>query len=150
MNSKKIKNIQIVDEDTSMYSIEVDGNHNYYSTGNLLSKNCVIIADEIQNLTIKQMEMLVTRLGKNSRLILCGDTSQVDLKNKRDSGLQFLIDMASNIEGINVYEFKTNHRHPIVDKLLEKFNGTDNQPSSTVNKAVDNILTEVNNIIEYK
>lgn len=120
-----------------------------YMRGRTLN-NCVIIADEIQNLTIKQMEMLVTRLGKNSRLILCGDTSQVDLKNKRDSGLQFLIDMASNIEGINVYEFKTNHRHPIVDKLLEKFNGTDNQPSSTVNKAVDNILTEVNNIIEYK
>lgn len=84
--------------------------------------NGIILADEIQNLTIKQMEMLVTRLGKYGRLILCGDTSQVDLKNKKDSGLQFLIDMSTNIENVNVYEFKTNHRHPVVDKLLENFN----------------------------
>jgi phosphate starvation-inducible PhoH-like protein len=84
--------------------------------------NGIILADEIQNLTIKQMEMLVTRLGKNGRMILCGDISQVDLKNKKDSGLQFLINMVKDIEGINVYEFKTNHRHPILDKLLERFN----------------------------
>ena len=88
--------------------------------------HAIVVADEIQNLTKKQMEMLVSRLGKNSRMILCGDISQVDLKNKNDSGLQHLINMSVGIEGINVYEFKTNHRHPIVDKLLEQFNLNNN------------------------
>jgi phosphate starvation-inducible PhoH-like protein len=108
--------------------------------------NAIIIADEIQNLTKKQMEMLIGRLGKGSRMILCGDTSQVDLKNKKDSGLQYLIDLVENIKDVNVYELKTNHRHPVLDLLLDKFNNNNDIKKSNVNSSIE----EINNIIEYK
>lgn len=116
-----------------------------YTRGRTLS-NSIIIADEVQNLTKKQMEMLVGRLGKNSRMILCGDISQVDLKNKKDSGLQYLINIIKDIKDINVYELKSNHRHPVLDVLLERFNN-ENIKST---KDFDKTISEINDIIEYK
>lgn len=52
--------------------------------------NSIVIVDEAQNVTHEQMEMIVTRIGINSKMIICGDDHQVDLKNKRDSGFKFL------------------------------------------------------------
>ncbi len=49
----------------------------------------IAIVDEAQNVTHEQMEMIVTRLGLRSKMIICGDDNQVDLKNKRDSGFRF-------------------------------------------------------------
>ena len=51
----------------------------------------VIIVDEAQNVTHEQMEMIVTRIGLRSKMIVCGDDYQVDLKSKRDSGFKILI-----------------------------------------------------------
>ena len=53
--------------------------------------NSVIIVDEAQNVTHEQMEMIVTRIGLRSKMIICGDDHQVDLKSKRDSGFKFFV-----------------------------------------------------------
>ena len=54
-------------------------------------------------------------------MLLTGDSAQIDLKNKRDSGLPYLYEMRDKIQGLGVYELKTNHRHPIVDDILRYF-----------------------------
>lgn len=83
--------------------------------------NSFVIVDESQNVTKGQMEMILSRLGVNSKMILTGDASQSDLKSKKDSAFQYLYDMAGKVPGFNLYELKTNHRHPIVDSILTFF-----------------------------
>lgn len=83
--------------------------------------NACVIVDESQNVTKAQMEMILSRLGINSKMMLTGDISQIDLKQKKDSGLPYLFNMNGKIEGLGVYELKTNHRHPIVDSILKYF-----------------------------
>ena len=58
----------------------------------------VVIVDEAQNVTHEQMEMIVTRIGLRSKMIICGDDHQVDLKSKRDSGFRFLYSAARGIK----------------------------------------------------
>jgi phosphate starvation-inducible PhoH-like protein len=67
------------------------------------------------------MEMILSRLGTNSKMLICGDVTQTDLKNKKDSGFPYLFNMVSSVPGLGVYELKTNHRHPIVDNILNYF-----------------------------
>ena len=86
--------------------------------------NACVIVDESQNVTKAQMEMILSRLGINSKMMLTGDISQIDLKQKKDSGLPYLFNMNNKIEGLGVYELKTNHRHPIVDDILKYFEET--------------------------
>jgi phosphate starvation-inducible PhoH-like protein len=88
--------------------------------GRTFVNSCVIV-DESQNVTKAQMEMILSRLGINSKMILTGDANQIDLKQKKDSGLPYLFNMKGKIEGLGVYELKTNHRHPIVDSILQYF-----------------------------
>ena len=83
--------------------------------------NACVIVDESQNITRGQMEMILSRLGVHSKMILTGDLSQTDLKNKKDSGLPYLFNMANTVPGLGVYELKTNHRHPIVEDILRHF-----------------------------
>lgn len=83
--------------------------------------NACVIVDESQNVTKAQMEMILSRLGINSKMMLTGDSAQIDLKNKKDSGLPYLYEMRDRIDGLGVYELKTNHRHPIVDDILSYF-----------------------------
>jgi len=91
--------------------------------GRTFVNSCVIV-DESQNVTKPQMEMILSRLGINSKMILTGDISQIDLKQKKDSGLPYLFNMKDKINGLGVYELKTNHRHPIVDDILKYFEET--------------------------
>ena len=81
--------------------------------------NSYIIVDEAQNVTHEQLEMIVTRLGLYSKMIICGDDHQVDLKNRRDSGFRFLYSVAHRIKDMCAITLKTNHRNPIVEDLLE-------------------------------
>ena len=83
--------------------------------------NACVIVDEAQNVTKSQMEMILSRLGTNSKMLICGDISQTDLKNKKDSGFPYLFNMTGIIKGLGSYELKTNHRHPIVDSILNFF-----------------------------
>tara|TARA_R100001079_G_scaffold110669_1_gene86934 strand:- start:8523 stop:9206 length:684 start_codon:yes stop_codon:yes gene_type:complete len=77
----------------------------------------VIIIDECQNLDNEQTLMILQRLGKGSKMLFCGDTDQVDLKNASTSGLAFLQSI-TNLSGFYVKNLETNHRHPILDNIL--------------------------------
>ena len=83
--------------------------------------NCIVIVDEAQNVTHEQMEMIVTRIGKGSKMIICGDDAQVDLKKRSDSGFKFLYKAASKIKKLEAITLKTNHRDPIVEDLLRYY-----------------------------
>jgi len=74
-----------------------------------------------QNVTHEQMEMIVTRLGVRSKMIICGDDHQVDLKSKRDSGFKFLYTAARKVKKMVGVTLLTNHRDPIVDDLLDLY-----------------------------
>jgi len=81
----------------------------------------VVIVDEAQNVNSNQTEMIVGRLGLNSKMIFCGDTSQIDLKNKKESGIDFFKTLESRVEGVKVITLLQNHRHPIVPKILDVY-----------------------------
>ena len=80
--------------------------------------NACVILDEAQNVTNNQMEMVLGRLGVASKIMICGDISQIDLKVKKDSGLDFLNTVESRVEGVKIISLKKNHRHPIVPEIL--------------------------------
>ena len=81
----------------------------------------VVIVDEAQNVTHEQMEMIVTRIGLRSKMIICGDDIQVDLKNKRDSGFRFLYKGARKIKNLEAITLFQNHRDPIVGDLINYY-----------------------------
>jgi phosphate starvation-inducible PhoH-like protein len=83
--------------------------------------NAYVIVDEAQNITDEQMEMIVTRLGLGSKMIICGDVSQIDLKHKNDSGFAFITSCAERVNGMVSIELKENHRHQIVDLLIDEY-----------------------------
>ena len=81
----------------------------------------ILILDEAQNADLRQIMLVVTRMGQNSKIIICGDTSQIDLRNRKDSGLDFMNTLAARIGGVNVIQLKKNHRHPIVPEILDVY-----------------------------
>ena len=87
-------------------------------------KNCFAILDEAQNATETQIKMFLTRIGENSKLVVNGDPSQIDLINKSQSGLIKSTKLLKNIEEIKIIEF--NHkdvvRHPLVSKIIRAYN----------------------------
>ena len=86
-------------------------------------KNCFAILDEAQNATETQIKMFLTRIGENSKLVVNGDPSQVDLINKKHSGLVKSRDILKNLEEIKVIEFDHNDvvRHPLVSKIIKAY-----------------------------
>ena len=86
-------------------------------------KNCFAILDEAQNATETQIKMFLTRIGENSKLVVNGDPSQVDLINKRDSGLIKSRNLLKELEEIKVIEFDHNDvvRHPLVSKIIKAY-----------------------------
>lgn len=81
----------------------------------------IVIVDEAQNVNNNQTEMIIGRLGLNSRMIFCGDTSQIDLRNKKESGIDFFKTLESRVSGVKVIVLKQNHRHPIVPEILDVY-----------------------------
>tara|TARA_R100001591_G_scaffold100790_1_gene107345 strand:+ start:759 stop:1436 length:678 start_codon:yes stop_codon:yes gene_type:complete len=90
-----------------------------YMRGRTFLDSCVIV-DECQNLDHEQTLMILQRIGLNSRMMFCGDTDQVDLKKNGDSGLNFLRGI-KNVEGLHSIELLKNHRHPILDGILDVY-----------------------------
>ncbi len=80
-----------------------------------------VIVDEAQNVTHKQMEMIVGRLGRGSKMMICGDLRQKDLKGHKRSGFPFLLNKTKSIHQVGNIELFTNHRHKVVDKLLSLY-----------------------------
>jgi phosphate starvation-inducible protein PhoH len=67
------------------------------------------------------MELLLGRMCKGSKMILCGDNAQIDLKDKKLSGFDFLCKHMTTIKGFVTITLKTNHRHPIVEEILKVY-----------------------------
>ena len=80
-----------------------------------------VIVDEAQNVTHNQMETVIGRLGKGSKMVICGDLAQIDLKDKRDTGFSFLARLEENVEGFKTASLEYNHRHQIVRPILEVY-----------------------------
>ena len=81
----------------------------------------IVIVDEAQNVTHSQMETVIGRLGKNSIMIICGDIAQIDLKDKRETGLSFLSRVEEEVEGFKIVTLQKNHRHNIVTPILKVY-----------------------------
>ena len=90
-----------------------------YMRGRTFLNSCVIV-DECQNLDNQQTFMLLQRIGRGSRMMFCGDSDQIDLKKRLDSGLAFLSSI-TDVEGLHTIRLESNHRHPILDDLIPKY-----------------------------
>ena len=86
-------------------------------------KNCFAILDEAQNATETQIKMFLTRIGENSKLVVNGDPSQIDLINKSQSGLIKSKNLLQHIKEIKIIEFDHNDvvRHPLVSKIIRAY-----------------------------
>jgi phosphate starvation-inducible PhoH-like protein len=83
--------------------------------------NCLVVVDEAQNLTDNQTELLLTRICSGSKMIFCGDGAQIDLRDKKTSGFDVVCKHMKEVPGFNVITLEKNHRHPIVDDILEVY-----------------------------
>ena len=94
-------------------------------------KNSFAILDEAQNATLTQIKMFLTRIGENSKLVVNGDPSQIDLINKSQSGLIKSKNILKHLKEIKIIEFDHNDvvRHPLVSKIIRAYQNksTDDQ-----------------------
>jgi phosphate starvation-inducible protein PhoH and related proteins len=83
-----------------------------------------IILDEAQNTTPEQMKMFLTRLGFNSRMVVTGDITQIDLPSEHDSGLVVVADILDKVEGIEFVRFGGEDvvRHKLVQRIVAAYN----------------------------
>ena len=79
----------------------------------------VLVVEEAQNLTKAEMLAIITRLGKNGRIIINGDLEQTDIRNSGDNGLRYIIELSKRIPEIKYIKLKHNHRSDLVGKILE-------------------------------
>lgn len=93
-----------------------------YMRGRTLD-NAVIILDEAQNTTSSQMKMFVTRLGFNSKMIITGDITQIDLNYREKSGLIEATNILKGIKGVSIITFNRFDvmRHPLVSKIIARY-----------------------------
>lgn len=93
-----------------------------YMRGRTLSKAYVIL-DEAQNTSPEQMMMFLTRLGDNSRMIVTGDITQIDLPRNKESGLRQITQILAHIQQIELFYFDSFDvvRHPLVQKIIEAY-----------------------------
>ena len=86
--------------------------------------NSILIFEEAQNATPKQMKLLLTRIGTNTKFFISGDIEQTDrYKDKKHSGLYDALIRFNNISGIGIFEFgeKDGVRNPIITKILQRY-----------------------------
>lgn len=93
-----------------------------YMRGRTLNDSFIIL-DESQNTTIEQMKMFLTRIGFNSRAVITGDITQIDLPRNVKSGLKHAIEVLSEVDEISFNFFTSNDvvRHPIVAKIVRAY-----------------------------
>ena len=93
-----------------------------FMRGRTLSESYVII-DEAQNTTPVQMKMVLTRLGQNSRMVITGDLSQIDLPQGQPSGLADAVGLLANVTGVGIIRLSGDDvvRHPVVARILRAY-----------------------------
>ena len=85
--------------------------------------NAVIILDEAQNTTIEQMKMFLTRMGYDSKVLITGDPSQIDLPKHITSGLTDAVEVLHNVKGVGFTDFTSRDvvRHPLVRRIVDAY-----------------------------
>ncbi|WNC71077.1 PhoH family protein [Thalassotalea psychrophila] len=93
-----------------------------YMRGRTLN-DAYVILDESQNTTVEQMKMFLTRIGFNSKAVITGDITQVDLPRGQRSGLRHAIEVLDDIKGVsfNYFQAKDVVRHPVVGRIIEAY-----------------------------
>jgi phosphate starvation-inducible PhoH-like protein len=93
-----------------------------YMRGRSLN-NAFIILDEAQNTTKEQMKMFLTRLGAGSRAVITGDTTQIDLPRRTDSGLLHALAILKPVDGIHFAYLNTQDvvRNPLIKKIIQAY-----------------------------
>jgi phosphate starvation-inducible protein PhoH and related proteins len=91
-------------------------------------ENAFVILDEAQNATVSQLKMFLTRMGLSSKFIITGDTTQIDLPKKNDSGLLKAMRILEGIEGISIIRFDERDivRHNLVKKIVRAYENDEN------------------------
>jgi len=99
-----------------------------YMRGRTLNESFIIV-DESQNTTKEQMKMFLTRIGFNSRAVITGDITQIDLPNNKMSGLKQAIDILDEVKGVNFSFFQAGDvvRHPVVQRIVEAYEKQDSE-----------------------
>ena len=93
-----------------------------YMRGRSLN-DCMVILDEAQNTTKEQMKMFLTRIGTGARAVITGDSTQIDLPRKTDSGLIHALDILRNIDGLSFSFLHTADvaRNPLIKKIIQAY-----------------------------
>lgn len=114
-----------------------------YMRGRTLNDSFIIL-DEAQNTTVAQMKMFLTRMGRNSKIVVAGDTTQVDLPRGTNSGLFDAIHRLKNVKGISLARLSEADivRHPLVQKIVMAYEQTketdQNKKPSGKNRRTEN------------
>ena len=105
-------------------------------------ENAFVILDEAQNATISQLKMFLTRMGVSSKFIMTGDTTQIDLPRKNDSGLLQAMRILTNIDGISIIKFDERDivRHKLVKSIIRAYENEENETDKLKNKIKNNSL----------
>ncbi len=106
-----------------------------YMRGRTLNDSFIIL-DEAQNTTYSQMKMFLTRMGFNSKVVITGDITQIDIENPKDSGLVKAIKILENIDDIGIVKLDKVDivRNPIVQKIVEAYENFENYKKKDKNK----------------
>lgn len=122
INNLKISKIEQIDCVDKVYSLSVTDNKNFFLDNKILSSNSLMILDEAQNCTWKQIMLFVTRMGKDSKVIISGDISQYDIQKDMMALLGFS-NMVKGIKNVGVFEFTKEDimRHPILIEITDKY-----------------------------
>lgn len=109
-----------------------------YMRGRTLN-DAFVILDEAQNSTTKQMKMFLTRMGLNTKIIITGDVSQIDLPKRQQSGLIQASRMLKGIDGIGSMTFDKSDivRHPLVQKIIEAYEKEEERLFNDENNAIN-------------
>ena len=88
-----------------------------------------IILDEGQNTSVEQMKMFLTRIGFNSKAVVTGDITQIDLPRNQKSGLRHAIEVLSGVEGLSFNFFQAGDvvRHPVVARIVQAYESFEEQ-----------------------
>lgn len=107
-----------------------------YMRGRTLS-NSFIILDEAQNTTREQMKMFLTRMGENSRIVVTGDITQIDLPHNVTSGMADAIDVLKDVEGIEIVRLTAKDvvRHELVTKIIQAYEKAESAKKVDANSA---------------
>lgn len=97
-----------------------------YMRGRTLN-DAFIILDEAQNTTTEQMKMFLTRIGFNSKAVVTGDITQIDLPRNQKSGLRHALEVLQNVDGLSFNFFQSADvvRHPVVARIVQAYEAFD-------------------------